>query len=265
MKKQLQQLQGNVALLFGATNKVSATTARMLAKEGVHLALLDQSDARLQALAQSLRHQGVVVSSAVVDPAHPTMLPDRVKEVLRPHGGRVDVLVNTMGHYPMVLPKNPTWRDLFQIALIGYLSATMEILPRMSSQRKGMILNVVPDLTCCSFLHPMHLRLVEDSVLVFSMDLAEEAGSSGIRQAFVASRPFLTRIWAHQNDILDVCARVNAWLSESTLRAINGYQGVVLPRLMGPEKIARLLVALLLPKDKVSTFVPGEHENHKFP
>jgi short-subunit dehydrogenase len=261
MKK---QLRGNVALLLGATNKVSATTAQLLAKEGVHLALLDQSDARLRALAQSLRHQGVVVSSAVVDLAHPTALPANVKEALRPHGGRVDVLVNNMGNYPLVLPEDPTWRDLFQIAFIGYLSAAMEVVPRMSNQRKGMILNVVPDLTRCSSFHTMHLRLVEDSILAFTMGLAEGVDSSGIRQAFLAPRPFLTRIWAHQNDILDVCARVSAWLPEDMMREINGYQGIVLPHLMQPEKVARLLIALLSPKDTVSISAPGERESNNF-
>ncbi len=248
------QLQGKVALILGATSEVSAATARLLARAGMRLALLDRSGLHVRELAQSIEQEGAMVSRAQVDIANPASVAASVAEALQPFGGHIDVLVNNTGGCPMipqeaflVQQKQPTpaWQDLSQVAFFGYLYTIMQVWPLMRKQQSGIILNMVPDMASCSLSTAVHAHVIEESTLLLTQDLADAFAPFGIHLAWIDRWSLATRLWGREEDVLEACLRPYGLVYDSIWYRDEYTPGVVIPPLVRAEDLARLLTFLI--------------------
>jgi NAD(P)-dependent dehydrogenase (short-subunit alcohol dehydrogenase family) len=92
----MNEIQGHVALITGATGGIGAHIARLFAAEGAAVALLDRAAPALDALAVELRACGTTVSTHVADITSSASVADAVAAVIRAHG-RLSLLVNSVG------------------------------------------------------------------------------------------------------------------------------------------------------------------------
>jgi NAD(P)-dependent dehydrogenase (short-subunit alcohol dehydrogenase family) len=247
-------LQGRVACITGAAGDIGSAVARAFAAEGVHLALLDRNGPGLAALARQLRESGTVVSAAAVDLSQPDEVIAGVAEVLAPHGGRVDVLINNAGICPAFTPEHlldprslPEWRGVYDINFYGYLLAIMSVLPTMREQRSGVIINNASDLARQPVPEMLHYSTAKAAVLHLSQGLAPLLGEYNIRVVAVAPGPTRTAIWTREGGLMDIYAEKYRLPREEAIQQELYSRGMALPRLAEPEEIAYAMLYLASP------------------
>jgi short-subunit dehydrogenase len=140
----MDSLRDMVALVTGASGGIGPHIARALAAEGAHLAVVARSAAALEALAGSLRQQGVRVAALPADltrEADRAALLDRVEAALGP----VDVLVNnagveSVGPFATLAPE--VVAATVELNLTAPLLLARAALPGMLARRRGHLVNV---------------------------------------------------------------------------------------------------------------------------
>ena len=133
-------VNGKVAIVTGASAGIGLATAKLLSKKGATLLLAARSKDKLEQLANELPNSVAVVAdmSKVQD------VKRMVKQAVE-HFGRVDILVNNAGQgYDVRVEKTntETFRYLFDLDVVGPITAISEVVPLMRKQGGGAIVNV---------------------------------------------------------------------------------------------------------------------------
>ena len=135
-----QQLAGKVVIITGASSGIGAATARALAPLGCKLTLAARSTDRLEALADELGRESVLVLPTDVTVGAQVV---RMVEETVAHFGRVDVLFANAGIY---IPGQAAEGDpdasanLMDVNIDGVLRGVHAVLPHMMAQKSGDIL-----------------------------------------------------------------------------------------------------------------------------
>ncbi len=143
----MTHLQGQVAIITGASQGIGQAIARYLAAEGMHLVLSARNQQKLDALVASLKAQYPDLQLQVV-PAD-VREPDQVEHVVAmavQTFGRVDVLVNNAGVAGKIallqeIPIEEIHRTI-DTNLKGPIYAMRAVLPVMIQQNGGTIINI---------------------------------------------------------------------------------------------------------------------------
>ncbi|GHO62938.1 short-chain dehydrogenase [Ktedonobacter sp. SOSP1-52] len=133
-------IAGKIVLLTGASEGIGLATARLFAKLGARVALVARSEEKLQQLANALPDALAVPA----DMRDETAVQAMVRHVSRSYG-RIDVLVNNVGqglHVPVEHADIEQYRALFQLNVVGVLSAMQAVIPLMRKQGGGVIVNI---------------------------------------------------------------------------------------------------------------------------
>jgi NADP-dependent 3-hydroxy acid dehydrogenase YdfG len=138
----MQNIEGKVVVVTGASSGLGEAAARELARNGAKLVLGARRMDRLQALAGELSlGDGAAVETDVSDAAQVQRLVDRAVEA----HGRVDVLINNAG----VMPQAPLerlrideWDRMIDVNVKGVLYGIAAALPHMIRQKSGHFVNV---------------------------------------------------------------------------------------------------------------------------
>ena len=135
-----QQLTGKVVIITGASSGIGAATARALAPLGCKLTLAARSTDRLEALADELGRESVLVLPTDVTVGAQVV---RMVEETVAHFGRVDVLFANAGIYipGQAAEGDPdAWANLMDVNIDGVLRGVHAVLPHMMAQKSGDIL-----------------------------------------------------------------------------------------------------------------------------
>jgi NAD(P)-dependent dehydrogenase (short-subunit alcohol dehydrogenase family) len=247
-------LHGRVACITGAAGDIGSAVARVFAAEGAHLALLDKNGPGLAALAHQLHESGAVVSTAVVDLSQQEEVVAGIADVLRTHGGRVDVLINNAGICPafplehLLDPSSlPAWRAVYDVNFYGYLLAIMSVLPLMRAQRSGVIINNASDLARQPVPEMLHYSTAKAAVLHLSQGLAPLLGACNVRVVAVAPGPTRTAIWTREGGLMDIYAEKYHLPPEEAIGQELHGRGMALPRLAEPDEVAYAMLYLASP------------------
>lgn len=135
-------ITNKVVVITGASSGLGAETARLLHKQGAKVVLGARRTDRLKALARELDLNGnAVVATDVRDRTQVARLVDAA---IRLHG-RVDVILNNAGVMPssrLELLKIEEWDQMIDVNIKGVLYGIAAVLPHMSRQKSGHIINV---------------------------------------------------------------------------------------------------------------------------
>jgi len=89
----MASLEGQVAVITGASSGIGAATARNLSAAGIKLVLNARREDRLNELASEIPGDAAVVAADILDPALPQKLIDTATEIF----GRCDIVFNNAG------------------------------------------------------------------------------------------------------------------------------------------------------------------------
>src|SRR2546428_4539311 len=140
------QLNGKVALVTGGSLGIGKGIARVLAREGVDVAICARRKDVLEAAADEIRRESGRKVLAI--PADLTRREDAETFVhgAARHFGRIDILVNNAGSAPggvlESLDEN-AWQQGLQLKFMGYVRCLRAALPIMKQQGGGRVVNLI--------------------------------------------------------------------------------------------------------------------------
>jgi NAD(P)-dependent dehydrogenase (short-subunit alcohol dehydrogenase family) len=136
-------LRDRVALVTGAGNGIGAATAELFAEEGATVVVADIDGDAAGSVAARIGPAAGALTVDVRDAVEVDAMRDRV---LAEHG-RLDVLVNNVGHWvhlpPSFADSGPEhWQALYEVNLLHVLRVTHAFLPSMLDRASGAVVNV---------------------------------------------------------------------------------------------------------------------------
>jgi NAD(P)-dependent dehydrogenase (short-subunit alcohol dehydrogenase family) len=138
------ELRGRVALVTGGSRGLGLVLARQLVDEGCRVAICARDEAELRRAEVDLRERGGDVLAVQCDVTSGAQVKGMVEGV-REHFGPVDVLINNAGVIQVGPVEHMTEADFEEAMRLHFwapLHATLAVLPDMTRQGSGRIVNV---------------------------------------------------------------------------------------------------------------------------
>ncbi|MCL1869381.1 MAG: SDR family NAD(P)-dependent oxidoreductase [Promicromonosporaceae bacterium] len=135
----MNELEGTVALVTGASSGIGAATARRLAREGASVALVARRADRLAEVVASIEDEGGVARAVVADITTRAGADAAVAEVVEAFG-RLDVLVNNAGAMlvgPFASAPEGEWERMVDVNVLGLLYMSQAALPHLVKAAEG--------------------------------------------------------------------------------------------------------------------------------
>ncbi|HEY1841833.1 MAG TPA: SDR family oxidoreductase [Mycobacterium sp.] len=238
-------LTNRIALVTGGGGGIGAATARLFADHGAQVVVADVDTERARQTVDQITASGGSAFSAVTDVCDAGQVTDLARSVLERHG-RVDVLVNNVGHWlrhpgDFVDTDPQLWDDLYRINLHHVFLVTHAFLPAMIERGTGAIVNVSSVEGLRGYPEDPVYAAFKAAVIHFTRSLAVQVGLDGIRVNAIA--PDVTE---------SLQVPYSQWLSAE--EQAQWPQWVPVGRMGAPEDQAR---AILFLASDLSAFVTG--------
>lgn len=144
MMQDLFKLQGQVALVTGASKGLGKALAVGLAKAGADLALCARNPDDLQQAQGEIEALGGRVGIFPMDVLSLSSIQDAVAAVLKAFG-KIDILVNNAGiniRKPVLDLQEEDWDQVLNTNLKGYFLVAQAVVPDMIKRQKGKVINM---------------------------------------------------------------------------------------------------------------------------
>ena len=238
-------LGDRVAVVTGGGGGIGAATARLFARHGAHVVIVDIDGGLAARTVDDIAASGGSAVAVVTDVRDPAAVNDMARSVLDRYG-RVDVLVNNVGHWlrhpgRFVDTDPQLWDDLYRINLHHVFLVTHAFLPAMVARRAGAIVNVSSVEGLRGYPEDPVYAAFKGAVIQFTRSLAVQVGGHGVRVNAIA--PDVTE---------SLQVPYSQWLTAD--EQTQWPQWVPVGRMGVPEDQARVL--LFLASD-LSAFVTG--------
>jgi len=189
-------LNGQVALITGATRGIGLAIARALADDGCHLILSGRNEMALKRAGRELASAKTKVLTEPCDVRDPQSV-DIFFRAIRRDYSRIDILVNNAGiaqaHLPIEKLPLPVWRDVLDTNLTGMFLVTQAALAMM--KRGGTIVNNLSIAANRVFPGSAAYNASKHGALGFTDTLREELRPKGIRVIGLLPGATDTDIW----------------------------------------------------------------------
>jgi NAD(P)-dependent dehydrogenase (short-subunit alcohol dehydrogenase family) len=178
-------LNDRIAVVTGGAGGIGAATARLFADHGAQVVIADIDAELAQLTAEQITASGGSALAAATDVRDAGQVADLARSVLERHG-RVDVLVNNVGHW-LRHPGNfvdtdpQLWDDLYRINLYHVFLVTHAFLPAMIGQHSGAIVNVSSVEGLRGYPEDPVYAAFKAAVIHFTRSLAVQVGRDGVR------------------------------------------------------------------------------------
>ena len=138
------KLEGQAALVTGASSGIGEATALALAAEGAAVAMAGRRTDKLEALARRIAETGGKAKVITAD----VSVEDQAREMVAEANaafGRLDILVNNAGVMllgPIANADTEDWRRMMETNVLGLMYATHAAVPLMRAQGSGHVVNI---------------------------------------------------------------------------------------------------------------------------
>jgi NAD(P)-dependent dehydrogenase (short-subunit alcohol dehydrogenase family) len=237
-------LDGQIAVVTGAAHGIGRATALLFAEHGATPVIADVDEAAASEAVDEIVAAGGNAEAVTTDVRVDADV-DRLRDHVLGTHGRIDVLVNNVGHYLRVRPFDKSepqmWQDLYEINLLHVFRVTHAFLPSMLEQQRGAIINVSSVEGARGYPPDPVYGAFKAAVIHFTKCLAVDLAGRGVRVNGVG--PDLTQSQQVDYENLDTGGR-NLWPIWAPL----GRRGE-------PEDQAR---AILFLASELSEFIVGQ-------
>jgi 3-oxoacyl-[acyl-carrier protein] reductase len=176
-------IKGKVALIAGGSMGIGGATARILANEGVSLAITARREKELADAASAIHAEtGAEVLPVVADCTLVDDIENAVKKVVDRYG-RIDILVNSIGTAAagdFLELSEDDWQKSLALKLMGQIRLSRAAFPHMKKQKWGRIVNVIGTHAWLAEAHAMPAGVANAGLANFTRALAELGGPHGI-------------------------------------------------------------------------------------
>ena len=178
-------LNDRIAVVTGGGGGIGAATARLFADHGAQVVIADIDAQLAQLTSEQITASGGSAFAAATDVRDASQVADLARSVLERHG-RVDVLVNNVGHW-LRHPGNfvdtdpQLWDDLYRVNLHHVFLVTHAFLPTMIGRRSGAIVNVSSVEGLRGYPEDPVYAAFKAAVIHFTRSLAVQVGRDGVR------------------------------------------------------------------------------------
>jgi NAD(P)-dependent dehydrogenase (short-subunit alcohol dehydrogenase family) len=192
------QLKNKTALVTGGSEGIGKGIARLLAKEGVDVAICSRRKDVLEAAAAEIAKE--TGRKIVAIPADLTNDADAKNFVEKGHAalGRVDILVNNAGSSPGGVIEHLTeadWAQSLQLKFMGYVRCLRYVLPIMVKQGGGRVVNLIGNDGVKASYWEIAPGAANAAGQNLTMSLAGQYGRHGISFCAVNPGPVRTERW----------------------------------------------------------------------
>ncbi|NTS33313.1 3-oxoacyl-ACP reductase FabG [Phyllobacterium sp. BT25] len=178
-----RELDGQVALVTGASRNIGRAIALALADAGAGIAIVARSDqAAAEAVAREVEQRGsraVVLLGDVANEADADRLVGLAAEQL----GRLDILVNNAAirrEAPIEALSFEDWREVMSVTLDGAFLMSRAAIPHLLSGGRGTIINIGGLTAYTGAVHRAHVISAKAGLDGFTKALAHELGPRGV-------------------------------------------------------------------------------------
>ncbi len=179
-------LQGEIALVTGASRGIGAAIADMLAAQGATVIGTATSDSGAAAIGERLAPLGGHGRKLdVVDSAAVGALIDAIAKEF----GAVSILVNNAGitrDNLLMRMKDEEWQSIIDTNLSSVYRTSKAVMRGMMKARKGRIINIASVIGVTGNAGQTNYAAAKAGIIAFSKSLAKEIGSRGITVNVVA-------------------------------------------------------------------------------
>lgn len=232
-------LQGEIALVTGASRGIGAAIADLLAAQGATVIGTATSASGAAAIGERLAaHGGHGRELNVTDPAAVEALVESIAKEF----GSVSILVNNAGitrDNLLMRMKDEDWQAILDTNLSSVYRTSKAVLRGMMKARKGRIVNIASVIGVTGNAGQANYAAAKAGIIGFSKSLAKEIGSRGITVNVVAP------------GFIDT--DMTRGLPEDARTAMLGQ--IALGRLGSPEDIAQAVAFLAGPS---AAYITGE-------
>lgn len=190
-------LQGQVALVTGASRGIGRAVALALGRARVHTAVLARSRPALEEVARQVQTDAVKALPIVADVRHEDEVKRAVEEVVA-RLGSLDILVNCAGkgYFGWVHEtETSAWDEVLGVNLRGLFLCTRYALIHMLSRQRGQIVNLASVAGLQAYGKSAAYCASKFGVVGFSRALALEVKKRGVRVHTICPGAVDTGFW----------------------------------------------------------------------
>jgi ribitol 2-dehydrogenase len=183
-----QSLKDKVVIITGASSGIGAACARLLAKQGCKLALAARRVDDMQALADQLEAESLVVQADMTAPADIS----RMVEATLERFGRVDVLLANAGVYirgQFAEGDIEGLTRMFTLNVDGVLRCAHAVIPTMKAQESGDIIVTSSIAGTADIVGEPVYSASKNAVQTFVHTVRRQLAGAGIRVMSLAPGP----------------------------------------------------------------------------
>lgn len=174
------KMRGRVVLITGAAGGIGAVLVDRFVANGDIVIATDMTDEGLARLRGDRTEQRLLTIAVDISTEEGV---DRLADFARENAGRVDVLVNCAGYFPIRAFEEMTvseWRQVVDVNLTGPYLVTRVILPLMKNRGWGRMINFSSGSIYDGVPGQVHYVAAKAGTVGFSRSLAREVGRYGI-------------------------------------------------------------------------------------
>lgn len=197
-----EYLEGDVALVTGASSGIGRAIAKELANQGAAVAVAARRTDRLESLVDGIEDEDGTAHPVPTDVTDRDEVESMIEETRSELGG-LDVLVNNAGVMllsPVERAKLDELQRMLDVNLMGLMTVTRLVLPGMLEQESGHIVNISSVAGRRANETYSGYAATKFGVNAFSESLRKETAGTGVRVTVVEPGAVATELATHISD-----------------------------------------------------------------